>query len=109
MQKREVVKDNQEFNNIIKTSKWVKNNYFVIYYKESNYGVPKFGIAVGTKIGKAHIRNKFKRQIRNIITNNKFLFSNKYEYIIIMKKACSELKYANMEEEIKRLIEKVSK
>lgn len=109
MQKREVVKDNKKFNNIIQTGKWVKNNYFVIYYLESNYEIPKFGIAVGTKIGKAYQRNKYKRQIRNIITNNKFLFSNKYEYIIIMKKACSELKYAKMEEELIMLIEKVSK
>lgn len=109
MQKREVVKDNKEFNNIIKTGKWVKNNYFVIYYLESNNEIPKFGIAVGTKLGKAYQRNKYKRQIRNIITNNKFLFSNKYEYIIIMKKACVELKYASMEEELKKLIEKVSK
>lgn len=109
MQKREVVKDNKEFNNIIKTGKWVKNNYFVIYYLKSNYEIPKFGIAVGTKIGKAHLRNKFKRQIRNIIDNNKFLFSNKYEYIIIMKKACSEISFKDMEEELKSLIEKVSK
>ena len=88
MQKREVVKDNKLFNNIIKTGKWVKNNYFVIYYLESNNEIPKFGIAVGTKIGKAYKRNK---------------------YIIIMKRACVELKYAAMEKELKKLIEKVSK
>ncbi|MCX4317017.1 MAG: hypothetical protein OSJ52_10335, partial [Lachnospiraceae bacterium] len=31
------LKDNKKFNNIIQTGKWVKNNYFVIYYLESNY------------------------------------------------------------------------
>ena len=46
IKKREVVKDNKLFNNIIKTGKWVKNNYFVIYYLESNNEIPKFGIAV---------------------------------------------------------------
>ena len=105
MKKSEVVKDNKKFNYIINKGKYIKNNYFVIYIMKSENEKPNFGIAVGTKIGKAFQRNKYKRQIRSIIDNNKFIFPKNNDYIIIMKKACANLKYQEMQKELVSLIE----
>lgn len=106
MKKCEVVKDNKRFNNIIQKGKYIKNKYFVIYIMKNNEEKTNFGIAVGTKIGKAFQRNKFKRQIRSIIDKNKFLFKKNYDYIIIMKKACAELNFQQMQFELINLLEK---
>lgn len=107
MKKKEVVKDNRRFNFIIKNGLNIKNNNFILCYQSKEIEKIHFGIAVGTKIGKAHERNKYKRQIRSIIDKNKKLFSNSYDYIIIMKKACSLLTFNEMEKSLKSLIEKV--
>ncbi len=103
MKKNEVVKDNKLFNTIIKTGKKIQNKYLYIYYKENDVLFPRFGIAVGTKIGNAVIRNKLKRQIRMILTNNKKIFSNNQDYIIIVKKACLNASYKEVENEVKNL------
>ena len=107
MKKYEMIKNHIEFNNIITNSKYIKNEYFVIYYKDSKENHCRFGIAISTKFGKANIRNYYKRITRNIIDINKKSFSNNKDYIIMIKRTCLNVKYsyllASFEELLKEL------
>lgn len=105
MKKYEIVKKNQEFNDIINNGKYFKNEYYVIYYLPNNLNFPKFGIAVSTKYGNAVERNKVKRQLRMIIDNSKELF-NDYNYIIMIKKNIKGISYQEMNESLKDLLMK---
>ena len=104
MKKYEVVKEKRRFDYIINSSKYIKNDVFIIYYEEHTEEFPKFGIAVGKKIGKAVIRNKYKRITRNLIDQNKFLFKNNFDYIIILKKKCLELSYNELNDSLNKLL-----
>ena len=86
MKKKNVVKSKILFNDIIQNGKRNTNKYFVICSVIKNDESNNFGIAVGKKVGNAVVRNKLKRQIRNIIDNNYKLFPNFHNYIIICKK-----------------------
>ncbi|MGN1379354.1 MAG: ribonuclease P protein component [Bacilli bacterium] len=86
MNKKYIVKENTEFNEIINKGKKISNNEFIIFFKHKNELSPKFGITAPKKIGNAVIRNKCKRQVRNIIHSNNLLFKNYNNYIIIIKK-----------------------
>lgn len=104
MKKRDIVKENTLFNNIIANGKRKSNKYFIICYLEKDYPKNNYGIAVGKKVGNAVIRNRIKRQIRNIIDHNIFLFPNFHNYIIICKREVLSLDYKMMEEELKKLL-----
>lgn len=104
MKKYEIVKEHTDFDDIIAKGKCRKNNFFVIYNKESNFSYPRFGIAVGKKIGNAVTRNKFKRQIRMIINNNKNLFKNNRDYIIIVKRSSLDLNFSELEDNLLELV-----
>lgn len=106
MKKYEVVKDKREYDDIIHNCPYKKNKYFVMYYKDSTRNFPRFGLAVGKKIGNAVTRNKVKRQMRSIIDNNKNLFPNAKDYIIIVKKTFLDLSFQEMNNELRSLIEK---
>ena len=73
MKKREMIKSKKVFTTLIKTGKFIKTKDYVIYYKENNLEKIRFGIAISNKIGNAVIRNKLKRQTREIIKNLKFI------------------------------------
>lgn len=106
MKKYEIIKEKYEYDKIIHNSPYQKNKYFVIYNKEREEKYPRFGLAVGKKLGNAVTRNKIKRQLRVIIDNNKKLFKNSKDYIIIVKKAILDLSFQEMEKELIGLIKK---
>lgn len=110
MKKSEIVKDNRHFNDIIHNKKFYKNNHFVIYIMKKEEENPCFGIAVSKKLGNAVVRNKLKRQVRVLITENKFLFPNHHDYIIMVKEVCLNCSYEEMKKNFINLIkEKVAK
>ena len=98
MKKFEIIKLHKDFDKIIHNGSYKKNKYYIIYNKERDLSFPKFGIAVGKKLGNAVTRNKVKRQVRMIIKNNR-------DYIIIVKKSVLDISYQQMNEELKGLIE----
>ena len=108
MKKYEVVKSNILFNEIIHNGKFFYNNYFIIYRKEAEQYKPHFGIAVSKKYGSAVERNKIKRQIRVLIDNNKKLFKNNYNYIIMIKKDYKNINFATKNAEFINLLRKVN-
>ena len=109
MKKRDIVKSNILFNDIINKGKRMSNKYLIICYLKKDFIKNNYGIAVGKKVGNAVTRNKIKRQIRNIVTKNTQLFPNYHNYIIICKKEVLDLSFQKMEEVLVSLINKGDK
>lgn len=106
MKKYEIVKEQKDFNDIIENSRSLKNNFYNIYIRKSNLDYPRFGIAVGKKLGNAVFRNKMKRRLRMILTNQKKQFSKGYDYIIIMKEKSKGAIYQELENNLISLLSK---
>lgn len=109
MKNKYIVKKTKDFNNIINNGKFVKNNIFIVYYLPSEDNKMYFGFAVGKKIGNAVIRNKVKRRLRMLVYENQNLFSNKYKYIIMIKKDFINESYELLKNSIIDIIGKVKK
>ena len=102
MKKKERIKSQKEFDGIIKNTNSKKNSFFVIHTNPKKHENSRFGIAAGTKVGNAVIRNKLKRRVREILNEERNIFENELDYIIIVRKSCLDLNYEQMK---KRLIE----
>lgn len=109
MKKCDVVKNNREFDYIIRNNKCIKNSEFIIYYLENSFQRNRYGISVGKKIGNAVTRNYYKRIVRNICDKCKNNYSNSKDYIIIIRKRCLELSFQEIEDSLKSLIYKLEK
>ena len=88
MKKKDIIKSQKEFNLLIKSGKFIKNDDYVIYYKENDLSKKRFGIAVSTKLGNAVIRNRLKRQTKEIVDKLNYLFKNDKDYIITIWRGC---------------------
>ncbi len=108
MKKEEVVKNNREFDYIIKNGKYRKNNEYVIYYINNDKEYNRFGVSVSKKIGNAVTRNYYKRIIRNICDKSKNLYSNSKDYIIIMRKGLTLLSFEEAYQSINDLLKKIN-
>lgn len=106
MKRYEMVKSHEEFNKIIKEGLKIKGKYIIVFYTKKDYVKPNFGIAVGKKLGNAVVRNKLKRQYRNIIDNNKLLFKNYHNYIIMIKREAISASFSELEQDLINTLKK---
>jgi ribonuclease P protein component len=104
MKEKYRIKDKREFDLIFHNSKQIKNSVFVFYYKEKKLSYPRFGFAVGKKIGNAVIRNRNKRILRELVRTNYDKFNQNYDYIILIRKRCDTINYNQLKEIFLELI-----
>ena len=105
MKKRNIVKKKQDYNGIIGKYKPYKYKEYIIYIErieEDNY---YFGFSVGKKIGNAVVRNKIKRQIKNIL--DKKVYKNGFNCIIIVRKGILDKNYKEMQNDLWTALEKL--
>jgi len=108
MKKKNIVKENKDFSRIINNGKRYWNDAYSIYYEKNNYGDYRIGISVSKKIGNAVIRNKIKRQIRNIADKYKNIYQKDKDYIIIVRKNYINLKFSELEMKYLELINRIT-
>ena len=107
MKKINIIKKNNDFNRIIKKRNGKSNDLFIINQEPNNLNKAMFGITLTKKIGNAVVRNKLKRQIKSIIDNNKNIYQNNKNYIIIIKKEALNASYQEKEKSLISLFEKI--
>ncbi len=107
MNKKFIIKNSFEFNEIINAKCFVKDRAFVVYYCQNQLGYSRYGISVGAKLGKAHLRNHLKRQIRNILQTHKMGYQNSLDYIIIIRKNGTNCSYQELEKSLLSLLAKI--
>lgn len=98
MKKKNILKNNRDFNRIIQNNKPYKYKDYVIYIEKVELENYHFGISVSKKIGNAVVRNKLKRQIRAIISKKDY--QNNFNCIIILGRGILEKDYQQMEDNL---------
>ncbi len=108
MNRYHTVKKNSDFSNIIHHGRYVKNRSYVVYVKENQLDIYRFGISVSKKLGNAVHRNKYKRQLRFIIDKYKKNYQKGFDYIIIIRNGYIHLDFDEKDKDYIYLINKIS-
>ena len=101
MKKLNIIKKESEINDIIQTGHRIHNKYYYIYNKENKDNkYYRFCICVSKKLGNAVVRNKNKRQIKDIIDKSNLSFKRVNDYVIILRKDITSLTYDQKRDEL---------
>lgn len=108
MNKKYSLKKNHEIAALFKRRVTVSNRYYTIFYQKNNYLIPRIAISVSKKYGKAVKRNYEKRVTREILRPLLPTLPY-YDFLIVIKKDVSNLKFSDKKKELQYLINKIIK
>jgi len=93
------LKKRKEFGYIYKKGTRLNSAYFTVFYLATKLPNIRVGFSVNKKIGKAHIRNKIKRQLRCVIREI-LPKLKKNNYVIMVKIGAENLNYIEIKNNI---------
>lgn len=96
----------KEFGYIYKLGKRVHVGELSLIFIPTKLENARFGFVVSKKVGKAHERNKVKRQLSEIVRLNIDKFNSSYNYIFVTKPEIVNLNYFAKQEKMFELIKK---
>ncbi len=97
------LKNTKEFSQVYKRGKSIVTKNIVMYYKKNGTEINRLGISVSKKVGKAVVRNRVKRLIKEAFRIQENIVGG-YDIIFVAR---VRMKFANMKivnKEIKRLV-----
>ncbi len=106
IKKENRLRKRKQFNYLFKNGKGLGCEYFSLVYlplKTKNF---KVGYSVSKKVGKAVVRNKMKRRLKECVRSFSNEIKNEFYIIIVAKSKIIELEFVDMNEKLYKLFRK---
>ena len=107
MQTTSSIKRNYEFRRLYASGKSAGTSHIVLYAKRNRQGKSQLGITVSTKVGKAVIRNRVRRRLREIYRLYEGEICPGFDLVIVARVKSPTASYAQLERDFLRLRDKL--
>lgn len=105
----ETLKRKKDFDNLFNKGRSTASHYLVLYWNPNTKGKNRYGFSISKRIGKAVVRNKLKRRLKEIIRKN--IDSCKvtgYDILIIARRPVNNLDYNGLKKNLLSLFKKAN-
>jgi len=99
------LKLNHIFQRLYRTSGQA-NSYLVLYARRNRTGANRVGITVSKKLGKAHIRNRVRRRLREVYRLNEEKFQPGWDIVVVARSRCIAASFEKLTESYLSLAKK---
>lgn len=105
MKKKYRICRNEEFQTILHKRKFINKSGITVYYERRKEAHPRFGFAVPKKMGNAVLRNKTKRQLREMIRDLTII--EDFDYIVMVRKSYYERSFEENKKDLETALKSV--
>ena len=72
------------------------NGLLVLYARKNRLGINRVGITVSKKLGKAHIRNRVRRRVREVYRLNEDKFQPGWDIVVVVRGKAVEAPFGKL-------------
>ena len=101
--KEERIKHPQDFRRLMKLGKKLQSKHFLLFLRDNEVGYHRIGMVLKKEIGPATYRNRMKRYLREFFRLHKHHIRGSLDMVILTKKGPMLGRYAEVEEELRRV------
>ena len=88
----------------MKTGRRLTSRNFVLFIRENEGRIHRLGVVVSKEVGSATYRNRIKRVCREFFRLHKSRIEGAYDIVMLAKKGCKIRKYADVKEELGKVL-----
>ena len=99
------LKFNHIFQRLYRTSGYA-SAYLVLYARRNRTGTNRVGITVSKKLGKAHIRNRVRRRVREVYRLNEAAFRPGWDIVVVVRSKAIDASFSQLTESYLSLAKK---
>ena len=85
------------------------DGFLVLYARKNRTPGNRVGITVSKKLGKAHVRNRTRRRLREIYRLNEALFSPGWDIVVVARKGLGDLQSAELAQQFGKLWKRLAR
>ena len=101
------LKLNSDFRRIYARGKSAVSPCVVVYCRKNRLGHNRTGYTVSRKLGKAVVRNRVRRRLREIIRLNSGRLIQGYDLILVARQRATDAEYRRLEEDVLRCCDRL--
>ncbi len=106
MQSEYRLKSNREIAAVYKFGSSVANQQFVLYYLKSKTIHFRLAISTSKKLGGAVVRNRIRRQLKEIVRLHQKEILGKHDFVMIVRRPALDMPYLNLEKSVLHIFRK---
>ena len=101
------LRNTREFSKVYKTGKSIADRYLVLYYRKNGLDYNRIGFSVSKKVGKAVIRNRIKRLLKESFRLNFDDYNKGYDFVFIARVSSNKIGYKEINKSMKKLFRRI--
>jgi ribonuclease P protein component len=103
MKRETTLKENYEFRRVYNKGKSGVSPLLVIYARPNRGGRNRLGVTVSTKLGKAVVRNRARRRLRELYRLSQGKMKQGYDIVLVARSRAANAPYHELEKAYRRL------
>lgn len=100
------IRTGREYRQVYQKGKRVGGRYIIIYYQENQHPVNRFGIVTSKKVGQAVVRNRVKRQLRELARSITDKIQGKFDIVVVARPSIKGCSFAMIEKDFLLVMKK---
>ena len=77
-------------------TKGVADGFLVLYARKNRSGSNRVGITVSKKLGKAHVRNRVRRRVREVYRLNEEQFQPGWDIVVVVRSKAVDAEFSRL-------------
>ena len=101
------LKQNHLFRRLYQRGKSAAGRYVVVYCRKNGSDANRLGITAGSKVGKAVVRNKVRRRIREAYRLSEASYRRGYDIVVVARSRAAAAEYRDIADCLRKQSEKL--